>query len=57
MKKIIFLFAISYLLFAVVKNYRYVRDPRAMFWLPVLQITADLMVISGTVMGFMSKWI
>ena len=49
--------ALSYLLFAVVKNYRYVRDPRAMFWLPVLQITADLMVISGTVMGFMSKWI
>ncbi|TSC84067.1 MAG: family 2 glycosyl transferase [Microgenomates group bacterium Gr01-1014_16] len=49
------LFAICYLLFAILKNYRYVKDLRAFFWLPVLQITADLSVISGSLIGFMSK--
>ena len=48
---------LCYLIWAIVKNYRHVRDPRAFFWLPVIQITADLMVISGTVMGYMSKLI
>jgi len=46
---------IAYLTWAVVKNFRYVKDIRALFWLPVLQITADLSVLSGTLIGMMSR--
>jgi len=44
-----------YLIWSIAKNYRYVRDFRALYWLPVLQITADLSVLSGSLIGFMSK--
>ncbi len=44
-----------YLIWAVLKNYRYVKDVRALYWLPVLQLTADCMVIFGTVMGLLSR--
>lgn len=46
---------LCYFVYSILKNYRYVRDIRAFFWLPVLQITADLSVLSGTLIGFMSK--
>jgi len=46
---------LCYPIFSIFKNYRYVRHPLAFFWLPVLQITADLSVLSGTLIGFMSK--
>ena len=49
------LLAIPYLIWSIAKNYRYVRDLRAIFWLPVLQITSDLCVIFGTIMGALSK--
>lgn len=49
------LLALPYLIWAVAKNYRYVRDLRAIFWLPVLQLTADICVIFGTIMGVLSK--
>lgn len=39
-----------YLLWAVGKNYRYVHKPSALFYLPVLQITSDLAVISGAIL-------
>ncbi len=51
----IFLISVPYLIWAIVKNYRYVKDPRACFWLPVLQLTADICVIFGTIMGVLSK--
>ncbi|MDP1743515.1 MAG: glycosyltransferase [Candidatus Amesbacteria bacterium] len=49
------LLIIPYLLWSIFKNYKYVRDWRAIYWLPVIQLTADCMVIFGTVMGLLSK--
>ena len=49
------LLAIPYFIWAIAKNYRYVNDLRAIFWLPVLQLTADMCVIFGTIMGVLSK--
>jgi cellulose synthase/poly-beta-1,6-N-acetylglucosamine synthase-like glycosyltransferase len=47
--------AIPYLLWAIAKNYKYVKDIRAIFWLPILQLTADIMVIFGTIVGLLSR--
>lgn len=41
----------SYIVWAVAKNYTYVRDMRGALWLPVLQIISDVAVISGTIQG------
>ncbi len=46
---------LGYLVWAIVKNYRYVKDFRAVYWLPVLQITSDIMVLFGTVVGLLSR--
>lgn len=40
---------------AVLKNYRYVRHPAAFFFLPFLQITADLAVMLGALRGLLKK--
>ncbi len=48
-------FAIPYLVWAIIKNYKYVKDLRAIFWLPILQLTADIMVIFGTTVGLLSR--
>jgi glycosyltransferase involved in cell wall biosynthesis len=42
-----------YLLWAVGKNYRYVRNSRAFFYLPLLQLVSDIAVLVGTVYGLM----
>jgi glycosyltransferase involved in cell wall biosynthesis len=47
----IFLFA-NYCLWATYKNYRYVEDRGAYFYLPLLQFCSDLAVIVGTIAGF-----
>jgi glycosyltransferase involved in cell wall biosynthesis len=52
---LVFAAVFAYLSWAVVKNYRYVKSPAAFYWLPVLQVTSDLMIIVGTVMGFLNK--
>ncbi|MEK7095295.1 MAG: glycosyltransferase [Patescibacteria group bacterium] len=44
-----------YYFWSVAKNYKYVRDPRAFFWLPVLQFTSDASVILGSIIGMMSR--
>lgn len=44
-----------YILWSIVKNYKYVNHPMAIFWLPVIQITADFSVMIGTLLGLMSK--
>jgi len=44
-----------YLLFSVRKNYRYVKNYEAFFWLPVLQIVSDLAVMSGSLRGFLKR--
>lgn len=43
-----------YLVWSVKKNYRYVSDWRAVYWLPILQITADMAVLFGTLMGLLT---
>jgi cellulose synthase/poly-beta-1,6-N-acetylglucosamine synthase-like glycosyltransferase len=45
---------LGYLFWAVAKNYKYVNAPQAIFWLPVLQITADICVLFGSLMSLLS---
>lgn len=52
---IIMLF-IFYLLWAIRKNYNYVKDRKALFILPVLQLTADFAVMTGTILGLINIW-
>lgn len=46
---------IPYLIWAIIKNYRYIKNPRAIFWLPVLQLTVDGCVLFGSLIGFLSR--
>lgn len=46
-----------YLVLSVLKNYRYIHDLRAIFWLPVLQLTADFCVLAGTSIGYFQRFI
>jgi len=43
-----------YCFWAVWKNYRYVKHPLALVYLPLLQITSDLAVMSGMAKGLLS---
>ena len=57
---IVFLFLLLlgvflYFCFSVAKNYRYVGDLRSVFIFPLLQLTADSAVLSGSVMGFIKS--
>lgn len=45
-----------YFFWAVWKNYRYVRKHTAPFYLPLLQLTADLAVMSGTLRGIIRRF-
>lgn len=53
---IIFLYLMffAYVFWSIVKNYKYVKDIRAIFFLPLIQITSDIAVTLGTVMGLFS---
>jgi cellulose synthase/poly-beta-1,6-N-acetylglucosamine synthase-like glycosyltransferase len=44
-----------YFAWSVWKNYRYVNHPSAFFWLPVLQVTADISVLFGSLVGLLAK--
>ena len=46
-----------YLVWAVLKNYKYIRHPAAFFWLPVLQIVSDAAVLLGMTIGFLKRLI
>lgn len=48
---IIICLLLLYLVWAIHKNYHYVKRFKALFWLPVLQITADITVMTGFVIG------
>ncbi len=50
---IIVLGMMLYLIWAVYKNYRYVKDSKAFVILPVIQITTDVSVMLGSVTGFL----
>lgn len=49
------LLGLPYLLWAIWKNYKYVRAWQGLFWLPLLQLTADIMVMFGTIVGLLSR--
>lgn len=51
----IILSAFSYLIWAAFKNYKYVKDVRAIFILPLIQLIADFSVISGSIAGFIKN--
>jgi len=53
---LIFLMILIYLVWAINKNFRYVRNVSAFFWLPVIQVIADLSVMWGTIIGFLSRF-
>jgi glycosyltransferase involved in cell wall biosynthesis len=48
---LLLLAAVAYVLWAAFKNYKYVRDKKAVVILPVIQISSDLAVLSGTSLG------
>ena len=48
---------ILYLAWAVFKNYKYVKDYRAIIYLPLFQITSDVAVIKGSIAGAIKKFI
>lgn len=43
-----------YLIWAIAKNIKYV--PQGWYWLPVLQLTADLCVMAGSLVGWLRRW-
>jgi glycosyltransferase involved in cell wall biosynthesis len=48
---ILLLLGVLYILWAIKKNYKYVKNPQAFFYLPLLQFTADIAVLLGTTIG------
>lgn len=47
----LYLLLMFYISWAIIKNYKYVRHWQAFVFLPLLQFTSDLAVISGTISG------
>ncbi len=45
-----------YIVWAISKNYRYVKDASAFFYLPLLQFIADFAVMNGTISGILHLW-
>ena len=43
---------ILYLVWTVIKNYIYVRNVKAMFYLPLIQLLSDIAVLLGVFLGF-----
>lgn len=44
-----------YLIWPIIKIYRYVNHPLGLIYLPILQITADLAVIKGSLVGLFQR--
>jgi glycosyltransferase involved in cell wall biosynthesis len=44
---------VLYFIWSIEKNYRYIKNAKAIFILPFLQVTADMAVIDGSVRGFL----
>ena len=51
---IIFCF-FGYILWSIKKNYKYVENPKAFFYLPLLQFTSDAAVLLGTGIGLLQR--
>jgi len=50
----LYLILIIYVLWSILKNYKYVKDIRAVLFLPLLQIISDIAVMLGTIAGLFS---
>ena len=46
---------LGYITWSIFKNYRYVKNFKAFFYLPLLQFTSDFAVLSGTTIGFIKS--
>jgi len=44
-----------YFFWAIWKNFKYARFSQTLFWLPVIQVTSDLTVMAGTVLGKLTR--
>jgi glycosyltransferase involved in cell wall biosynthesis len=53
---LLFVLFLLYCVWSVKKNYKYVRDERAYFYLPLLQLTSDIAVLHGTISGLLHLW-
>lgn len=53
---IILALIIFYCIWAVAKNYGYIKDVSALLILPILQIGSDLAVMTGTMVGLIKIW-
>ena len=52
---ILYFLLFLYLLWAILKNYKYVKHPKAFLYLPLLQITSDIAIIIGMTIGFFKR--
>src|ERR1035437_9904429 len=51
----IFICLLLYIAWAIQKNYKYVRNYKALFYLPTLQFVSDFAVLLGTSLGILQK--
>jgi glycosyltransferase involved in cell wall biosynthesis len=51
----LYLTLFMYIVWSILKNYRYVRDLRAFYYLPLLQLISDIAVLAGTTLGSIHK--
>lgn len=52
---IVYILLILYVLWAILKNYKYVKKIPAIFYLPLLQFVSDIAVINGTIIGVLER--
>lgn len=52
MLQLIFYILVIYIIWAVWKNYKYIKEKSAILYLPVIQFTADFAILFGTTFGF-----
>ncbi|MCL4385863.1 MAG: glycosyltransferase [Cyanobacteria bacterium] len=52
----VFLSFAGYIIWAINKNYKYVNNLKALFYLPLLQFVSDASVILGTCIGFAQRF-
>ena len=50
-----FMLVVAYLIWSIYKNYRYIKKPQAIFYLPLLQLTSDIAVILGMSTGLIKR--
>ena len=46
---------ILYIIWSVLKNYKYVKEWEAVFWLPVIQIVSDIAIMMAVISAFLKK--